>query len=191
MQWARVLIASNKHININKSKAEASLHLYLVVVVWLGFTVLAAIYFISDRIVAFDPKHKLANISQSSLVNQIMSEFELPTNMPNTLINFIGEDCRCNQTSQSHLSDVKANASKDNMSVINITLPNNSSGIIPSTPAVLVLDHNSKLIYFVPYSEGLSCGKGEGIIDLVLMNYKKGFNAQLIMANSEGCYCNN
>jgi len=110
--------------------------------------------------------------------------------MPNTLINFTSEGCKCNKISKEHLSDVKSNAAKDNMSVINITLPDGFSDIIPSTPAVLALNTKSELIYFGPYSEGLSCGKGEGIIDLVMSNYKKGFNAQLIMANSEGCYCN-
>jgi hypothetical protein len=158
--------------------------------VWLGFTLFAAIYFIGQRLVAFDPQQKLVNVSQSTLVTNIMAEFALPKHMPNTLINFVSEDCKCNKTSKSHLSDVKNTASQQNMSVINIILPDNFSGIIPSTPAVLALDDRSELIYFGPYSEGLACGKGEGIIDLVMSNYKKGFNAQLIMANSEGCYCN-
>ncbi|WP_426359452.1 DUF6436 domain-containing protein [Pseudocolwellia sp. HL-MZ19] len=174
----------------NGSKTEAPLHLYIIVFVWLGFTVLAAAYFITDRLVAFDPSQKLNNMSQNALVEKIKAEFELPNNLSNTLINFVSENCRCNQTSSSHLSDVKMTAERENMSVINVVIPDNFSGIIPSTPAVLALDHNSELIYFGPYSEGLSCGSGEGIIDLVMSNYKKGFNAKLIMTSTEGCYCN-
>ncbi len=189
MRYVKVLLTSN-NLETQQSKTKTPIHLYIIVFVWLGFTVLAAIYFISDRIVAFDPNNKLVNISQTTLVNRIMAEFDLPEDMPNTLINFISEGCQCNKISKEHLSDVKNNAVKQNMSIINITLPEGFSGIIPSTPAVLALNTKSELIYFGPYSEGLSCGKGEGIIDLVMSNYKKGFNAQLIMADSEGCYCN-
>ena len=189
MPWAKVLPTSSK-LNSQHSETKVPTHLYVIVFVWLGFTVLAAIYFIGGRVVAFDPKNKLINISQTILVNRIMAEFGLPDKMPNTLINFISENCSCNTISKEHLSDVKNNAAKNNMSVINIILPKGLSDIIPSTPSVLALNQKSELIYFGPYSEGLSCGKGEGIIDLVMSNYKKGFNAQLIMANSKGCYCN-
>ena len=189
MPWAKVLLSSSK-INAQPNKTKTPIHLYIIVVMWLGFTGFAAIYFITDRVVAFDPQNKLINISQTTLVNSVMAEFDLPEEMPNTLINFISEDCSCNTISKEHLSDVKNNAVKDNMSVINIILPEGLSDIIPSTPSVLALNKKSELIYFGPYSEGLSCGKGEGIIDLVMSNYKKGFNAQLIMTNSKGCYCN-
>lgn len=190
MRWAKVLPTSNKTTPERKGEASTPLHLYIIVFVWLGFTILAAAYFISDRLVAFDPSQKLNNISQNTLVSQIKTEFDLPDNLSNTLINFVSENCRCNQTSSTHLSDVKMTAEKENMSVINVVIPNSFSSIVPSTPAVLALDDNSELIYFGPYSEGLSCGSGEGIIDLVMSNYKKGFNAKLIMTTTEGCYCN-
>lgn len=189
MIWARVLPASNNFGN-KQNESSTPLHLYIIVAVWLISTVLAAIYFIGDRLVAFDPKQKLAGISQTTLVNRIITEFALPDHMPNTLINFVSETCSCNQISEPHRSDVNKKASKDNMSVINVILPNNFSGIIPSTPAILALNKKSELIYFGPYSEGVSCGSGKGMIDLVMYNYKKGYNAQLIVENSKGCYCN-
>ena len=189
MLWAKVLPASNNELS-DKSDTSVPLHLYVIVAVWLIFTVCAAIYFIGNRLSEFDPERKLVDISQEELVHRIMAELKLPEHMPNTLINFISKNCSCNQISEAHRIDVKKNASQENMSVINITLPEGFSGIIPSTPAVLALNKNSELIYFGPYSEGLSCGSGEGIIDLVMSNYKKGYNAQLIMEKSKGCYCN-
>lgn len=170
--------------------AKATKYHYGVICIWLIFTIFTASYFIRDRLTLFDPQEKLTNLTQRILVKNILEELNLPKHLPNTLINIIDEGCRCNRISRDHLADVKRNAINNNMTVINITLPARFNGIIPSTPSVLALDHNSALIYFGPYSEGLACGKGEGIIDLVLSNYKKGFNAQLIMANSEGCYCN-
>jgi len=190
MRWAKVLPTSNKTYSESKSKSSAPLHLYIIVFVWLAFTLVAAAYFITDRLVPFDPNQKLNNMSQYALVNKIKSDFELPADLSNTLVNFVSENCRCNQTSSTHLSDVKMTAERENMSVINVVIPDNFSGIIPSTPAVLALDDNSELIYFGPYSEGLSCSSGEGIIDLVMSNYKKGFNAKLIMTATQGCYCN-
>jgi len=175
--------------NKDKSAIITKTH-YGVVLLWLVLTVVAASYFISERLVAFDPQKKLADINQQALVEHILADINLSSPLSNTLINFISPHCQCNQISFEHLTDVKNTASLNNMSVIDISLPKNFTGLIPSTPAALVLDENGELIYFGPYSEGLSCGKGEGIIDMVLSNYKKGFNAQLIMANSEGCYCN-
>lgn len=192
MRWVKALLTSNSTkppTEKNNNAVTTKTH-YGIVVLWLTFTVMAAIYFISERLVSFDPKQKLTNVTKQALVNSIIAEFHLPDHLPNTVINFVDPNCRCNKISLDHLSDVNKNAVNDDMSVMNVTLPSDFSGLIPSTPAVLVLDNNGELIYFGPYSEGLSCGKGEGIIDLVLSNYKKGFNAQLIMANSEGCYCN-
>jgi hypothetical protein len=185
----KVLPVSNNALN-DQSNTSVPLHLYVIVAVWLIFTVCAAIYFISNRLSEFDPEQKLVDISQETLVHRIMAELELPEHMPNTLINFISKSCSCNQTSKAHRIDVNKKASQEKMSVINVTLPENFSGIIPSTPAVLALNNKSELIYFGPYSEGLSCGSGEGIIDLVMSNYKKGYNAQLIIEKSTGCYCN-
>jgi len=181
----------SQHSNkLNKDKTSAPLHLYIIVFVWLVFTITAASYFISDRLVPFDPQQKLNNVSHQYLIDQIKSGFELPENLSNSLINFVSENCHCNQISSAHLADVRRTARKQNMNVINIVIPDNFSGIIPSTPAVLALDNSSELIYFGPFSEGLSCGSGEGIIDLVMSNYNKGFNAELVMTSTEGCYCN-
>lgn len=191
MPWELVLQASNKPVPKQEPyNSKAPFHLYIIVFIWLGFTVLAAVYFYNDRLVHFDPENKLGNIPASTFVNNVISEFNLPSQMPNTLITFTNERCQCNQSNQEHWSDVNKTAIKDKMSVVNIDLPQNFSGIIPSTPSVLVLDNNSQLIYFGPYSEGVSCGIGEGIIDLVMSNYKKGFNAELINNNAQGCYCN-
>lgn len=186
-----MLHVSNKPVPKREPhNSAAPLHLYVIVFIWLGFTIVAAAYFVNDRLVNFDPESKLSNISTSAFVKKVISEFDLPSQMPNTLITFSSEGCKCNQTSQEHLSDVNKTAKTENMSVVNIILPQELSDIIPSTPSVLMLDNNSQLIYFGPYSEGASCGKGEGIIDLVMNNYKKGFNAELIISNAQGCYCN-
>jgi len=184
------VLPASSNSNKRKDETSVSLHLYIIVAVWLISTVLAAIYFIGNQLAVFDPKQKLAGVSQTTLVNRIITEFALPEHMPNTLISFVSENCSCNQTSESHRADVNKKASEENISVINIILPNKFSDIIPSTPAILALNEKSELIYFGPYSEGISCGSGKGMIDLVMSNYKRGYNAQLIVENAKGCYCN-
>jgi len=165
---------------------------YLLLVTWLTLVVLAAIYFIGLRLVLFDPTNKLQSIESNTLVKQI-HQLDSLTNkdLSNAIIHFTSASCRCTQFSDDHKSAINQTAKSNNFNIFNVQLSSkNNRSIIPSTPSVLLLDGTGNLLYFGPYSEGLACSQSNGLVELVMSNYKKGFNSHLIVNEAKGCYCN-
>ncbi len=158
---------------------------------WLLLTLIAAIYFISNRLTSFDPNMKLAGRESSSLIEKIR-EIEALKNvdLSNTIIHFTSNDCSCTKYSEDHKASINKKAQLDDFNVLNIRLPADLLTIIPSTPSILIVSAIENLLYFGPYSVGLSCSQSNGYVETVLQNYAQGFNSDLIIGDVKGCYCN-
>mgnify|MGYP005987708897 CR=1 FL=1 len=163
---------------------------YIVFIVWLIFVVIAAKYFLYDSLSLFDPENRL-NGDSAGIVNKIKSDLVLENKLSKkTIIHFTSQDCACAVYSEDHKKATNQYSIENGFEIRNIELSDKQRQIIPSTPAVLVLDEYGELIYLGPYAKGLECSAGSSIVDIVLKNYVKGFNANLIMNNAKGCYCN-
>lgn len=164
---------------------------YIVFFLWLGLTLIAAIYFISNRLVPFDPNMKLLRVDSISIIKEIKKIEELKNiSLSNTIIHFTSDNCSCTKYSEDHKASINKKVKLDGFNIININLPSDSSTIIPSTPAILIVDSKEELLYFGPYSVGLSCSESNGYIEDVLQNYAKNYNSDLVISDVKGCYCN-
>jgi len=164
---------------------------YIVFACWLGFTLAAAIYFISGRLIDFDPKEKLTGKNSRLVIQQLKEMGELEgVNLSDTIIHFTSNNCSCTQYSEDHKNDINKQAGLDGFNVVNINLPAHLESIIPSTPSILIVNKNEELLYFGPYSIGLACSASNGYVETVMQNYAKGYSASLIMHDATGCYCN-
>lgn len=164
---------------------------YVIFFVWLGIVFVAAAYFISGRLITFDPSAKLITRDSDFVLGQIKSIDALKDlNLSNTIIHFTSENCSCTKYSEEHKASIDATAKRDNFNVINVTLPPYLSTIIPSTPSVLIVSSTESLLYFGPYSIGLACTQSNGYVETVMQNYSKGYNSDLIISDVKGCYCN-
>ncbi|MBH0017918.1 DUF6436 domain-containing protein [Pseudoalteromonas sp. NGC95] len=163
---------------------------YLVFAIWLVFIVLVGSNFIKSRLTPFDPEEKLINIDGIDLIREIRSIPELEkVSFEKTLIHFTSEGCGCTQFSENHKSEITRKAINDGFKVVNIHLPVKVKTIIPSTPSILIVSSTSELLYYGPYSTGLACSESNGFVELVLNNYTSGFNSNLIINDTTGCYC--
>jgi len=173
------------------SNKKTTRYHYIVFFLWLGLTLLAAIYFITVRLTSFDPNMNLVGRDSSSVIRQIRKIEELESvNLSNTIIHFTSNNCSCTQYSREHKTSINKKAKLDGFSVININLPSGLLTIIPSTPSILILSEAESLLYFGPYSVGLACSQSNGYVESVLQNYAQGFNSDLIISDVKGCYCN-
>jgi hypothetical protein len=57
-------------------------------------------------------------------------------------------------------------------------------------PAVAVIDKASKLRYFGPYSSGMFCNQGDGLVEPFIKNRQTTATGATIISQSQGCYCN-
>jgi len=155
------------------------------------FTLVAAIYFISGRLVTFDPAGKLFGQRGKTVIQQLKVIPELQhVDLSNTIVHFTSDHCSCTQYSEDHKRDINQQAGLDGFNVINIHLPAHLESIIPSTPSILIVNKDEDLLYFGPYSIGLACSASNGYVETVMQNYAKGYSASLIMNDATGCYCN-
>ncbi|MBA6295037.1 DUF6436 domain-containing protein [Colwellia sp. MB02u-9] len=170
---------------------QANYFHYILFAVWIIGTIIAAIYFISARLVMFDPDGKLKGMDGNDIMTALVNSAVLKDKtLSNTIIHFSDSNCRCAANSEEHKLLISTQAEQDGFNVLNLSISNSISHIIPSTPSALIIDAKGKLIYFGPYSEGLDCSSSNSLIKIVLDNYKKGYNAKLILAQTKGCYCN-
>jgi hypothetical protein len=165
-----------------------------VFILWLGSTLVAAVYFINSRLVPFDPNIKLLRqegsvVMQYTVIQQVR-EITALKNLKNTVVHFTSNDCSCTQYSEEHKAAINEKARLDGFNILNINLPADLSTVIPSTPAILIIDDLDELLYFGPYSVGLACSASNGYVETVLQNYAQGHNSNLVISDVKGCYCN-
>jgi len=168
----------------NKTKKR---HITLVVI-WLGFTVLAFAYFANERLVSFDINNKLQGIDHLELATYLQNyRLAESIGMGNRVIHFSQPNCECQKFSQDHILDLNKMALENHFSVVNVVV--NQHEIIPATPSVAILDASGNVIYFGPYGQGLGCSQTTGFAQTMLNNLLKGFSANIIVDDAKGCYC--
>lgn len=172
------------------SNKEITRYHYIVLFLWLALTLLMAMYFITNRLALFDPNNKLLGKEGSDIIQSVREITALKNlGLSNTIIHFTNDSCSCTKYSEDHKAAIDEKAKLDGFTVININLPSELLTIIPSTPSILIMDDAEDLLYFGPYSAGLACSKSNGYVEVVLKNYSKGYNSNLILSDVKGCYC--
>lgn len=158
---------------------------------WLGLTFFAANYFISGRLMPFDPNMRLSGQDSLAVIKQVREIAALnKVDLSKTIVHFTSNECSCTQYSDAHKQAIDKQAKSDGFTVININLPSDLLTIIPSTPAILITGVVEELLYFGPYSAGLACSESNGYVEAVLQNYAQGYNSDLVISDVKGCYCN-
>lgn len=64
-------------------------------------------------------------------------------------------------------------------------------GYIPALPAVAMLNEQDELVYLGPYSTGMYCSQGNGIIEPYIQGKRVKSNGPIIPYDAQGCYCKN
>ena len=156
---------------------------------WLVFVFIAFGYFISQRLISFDPKAKLLNIDSASLSSVKTDDIQLSfADHKNTVFHLNTQTCSCNSLTTEHVTTIDSLAKHLGFQTKHITL--SQSDLIPSTPAIMVIGDNGSLLYLGPYATGFACSTSNSLVETVLNNAKAGFNSNLIVSQAQGCYCN-
>lgn len=63
-------------------------------------------------------------------------------------------------------------------------------GFIPASPALLVYAGGFQdVAYLGPHTTGAVCGRGRGLLPLIINNLNAGFNPSFINTDVKGCFC--
>ncbi|MGS2719538.1 DUF6436 domain-containing protein [Paraglaciecola aestuariivivens] len=167
--------------------------IFLIVLWGLG-SLAAMILVASQDIQAFDPKGRLLYASTSQdfdadVEKAFAQEFG---RLDSTVFHIQDQDCKCSSLSNNHVRLINQKVSQSAFSVKQLT-PNTYqqlAAIVPAVPALVIFDRQGKLAYLGPYSSGYFCGVNtsliEPIVETIVNNTHLG---ALVIADSEGCYC--
>lgn len=165
--------------------------LYGLFATWLISVFISGYYFISIRLVEFDPDRHLPT-DDTQLVQATAQAMRVDVNaLSNSIVHFSQPNCSCTSYSQAHISSLNDTAKQNGFTIIQKTIDAATGQIIPSTPAIMIIGNNAELVYFGPYSTGLACSATNSIVDITLQNYQQGFASHLINNEALGCYCKN
>ncbi len=169
----------------NKVHSPINVKHVVLVVIWLVFTTSAFYILTKQKLTLFDPQGKLTDITAVQLSQTLSSLTN--THSGKRLIHISQANCNCNLNSEQHILAAHQNAQINQFEIIQLSLAEHK--ILPSTPAVALIDDNNDLLYFGPYGAGLYCGETAGYVQTVLNNLSFGYKHPLIAANAKGCYC--
>ena len=156
-----------------------------VIVVWLSLTFYGFYYMQYEKLRPFDPEGKLEKVSAEEFSVRINEAFDFSKN---TVVHFVDEQCGCNSSSQKHLTKLSSEALANGYSVKFIE-PKHFP-LVPATPSTAIMGSDNNLVYFGPYGAGILCSDTSGFALTVFSNHLKGFDANLIVSDVDGCYCN-
>lgn len=171
--------------NSVKNLNEKAPYGVVIIVLWLSFVSYAFYYISYENLNAFDPDGKLEKISREELSVEIAATF---SGSQNSVIHFIDDQCECNSNSQRHMEELSMEALAIGYNVIYVN-PQNFPNV-PSTPSTAIIDSEYNLVYFGPYGAGLLCSQTNGFALTAFKNHIKGFDANMVISDVSGCYCN-
>ncbi|GBL03774.1 thioredoxin-like domain-containing protein [Glaciecola sp. KUL10] len=163
-----------------------------LVAIWFIASSTAIIFFGNKGLQEFDPNLRLSmTLMDLDFEEKLVSV--LPHSSTAKIYHIIDSSCPCAFVNNIHRSSLNKWAEQHQVDQTQLSLSDypQLSAFVPSTPAVAVIDNESQLVYFGPYSEGAGCLQSEGLVDTVIKPvFEEGAPSQAtIMSEAYGCYC--
>ena len=157
--------------------------LLIAIVVWLSMLVGLLWYSGSGQLSHFSPNS--APIDIIKIKNELI---QLNAESGPLLVHIFDPKCRCNLVAKAHVESVKRLGESQLYQNIEINIEDHPKWVqlIPSTPAVIAI-RDQEITYLGPYSTGISCLPGEGLIEPYINQQNQ---PPLIKTDGYGCYCN-
>lgn len=169
----------------------------LALIIWLCAMLVLLGWSAANKLVTFDHDGRLYLMSQQHNFDEIAATrlLALTESKGPFAIHFEGSECMCQWVAKPHIESVKKLAVEHGYE--NIVLNANSSEAqkiaeyMPITPAIALLNEKGELVYLGPYSTGIYCTKGKGLVEPFIQGNRMTLNGPAIPYDAEGCYCEN
>lgn len=179
MKWTKTLPVSNNKI----TKLQLA-----ILIAWLGFTISAFGYFITDRLTSFDSDEKLKGVDYQGLSTSLAPySGQIGNTAKHSILHFATPSCDCQKYSDAHIQEINKLAATHDFNIKNINIDKHD--VIPSTPSIALVNESGEIVYFGPYGQSLACSQTAGYAQTILKNYLKGYSANTVIKEAKGCYC--
>jgi hypothetical protein len=154
---------------------------------------LAVLYASGNKAKYFDPTNTLHESALTSSFDErvlaaILSAYP---KLSNTVVHFQNDSCFCQVVADRHIGSVKTLAAKNQFQNVQLNVETVTAlkAILPSVPAVAVIDKQGNLSYLGPYSSGIFCSQGNGLVEPFIKDNSAVRYGATVISQSQGCYC--
>lgn len=165
---------------------NSSTKLVVVIALWLAVTILGLVYYQYNQLRVFD---SVGVLEQAGWFTKFKDHIGFTAAKQNSLIIVTDPNCGCTKQAQPHLKQLASFSKAHNFTLINIEQTASLQRLLPSTPAAVVINDKGDFVYAGPLSQGLGCAQGSGFVETVINNLVAGFNSELLLNKTSGCYC--
>lgn len=168
-----------------------------MLVIWVMVTSASIFLFAAQSIKEFDPKLYLASHLMTEDFEKRLVD-ALPNTSSSHIYHILKQGCGCALINSIHRNTLNTWAKEQSIKQATLMLQEypELSALVPSIPAVIVIDNKGELVYFGPYSQGSGCFASDGFVDSVIERFvsqqaRGSINQAIIRSEGMGCYCQN
>lgn len=140
----------------------------------------------------FDPDgtfaHKMSDIESDNQFASIIKQ--LGFSIDKKVFHYYQSGCACHLLGTLHrksVEDLAVAYGYENV-FVDLSLYPELSGFVPSVPSVSVFNANQQLAFIGPYSSGLFCGAGKGLVEGFIKSSFL-YYGSVVVSDASGCYC--
>lgn len=181
-------------MSLIKSGKARSCWLIIAVVAGFGLVLLGISYLLEQRLVWFDEKGELLELSNNEkLEPQLVAELtHLGYSLAGSVFHITSGDCSCNWRASGHMASVKRKVeeSKGENLIVDIDQYPALKRFVPATPAIIMFNKSSELIYIGPYADGAFCTTESSFVEELIPSVSEESAApKWVNTVAKGCYC--
>lgn len=178
-------------MKLNKARSR---WLIIAVIAWFALVLVGINYLLEQHLVWFDEQGELLELSHNEqLEPELTTELtRLGYSYAGSVFHITSEGCSCNWRSSGHMASVKrivAELEGQNL-VVDIDQYPTLKRFVPATPAIIMFNKSSKLIYIGPYADGAFCTTESSFVEELIPSVAKESAApKWVNTVAKGCYC--
>lgn len=161
---------------------------------WAGSLLAGILFFGQRQLHPFDPNGVLLHQSTSADFDAALVSTLLNNHIqPNTVLHIgSAQHCYCDSVTAPHQLQLAQVLENEGYNVKTVTLDSAPSlaKVIHATPALIIVDNQSKLRYLGPYAVGYGCFTGNTLVEqIATLATQTTYNGAVINADAQGCFC--
>ncbi len=156
--------------------------------------ILAGLWLYNSRqIVSFDPEQTLAQAATTmEFDNKLVEVLSEQGVQPGSLVHLQTDAaCYCNTLTEPHRDTLlnKLQAQGYQAKTIDISAIPSLQALLPTFPAIAIVDNQRQLRYLGPYATGYGCFTGQTLVDTIANIARSDFHGAIVQTEADGCFC--
>lgn len=167
-----------------------------LIVLWFAIVLTGLWWLIDARLVWFDSHGRLQQqVTDTNFEQRLARQVSAGVgDLTSAVVHVASNSCRCNWRTRGHQQAIvrEVDALGGRNISIDIDQYPGLQRLIPATPAVIIFDQNSQLVYLGPYADGAFCSSATSFVEELIPAVRateRPRNSGWINMVAKGCYC--